>query len=236
MYSEKATSEKDFIQAEAEYKSVLADYNGLKLKIESIGLSTEKVENGDFSTSYFLKSPINGYINNIKANLGVSVGAQSELLEIVNPEFLQIKLSVFSNDVMKIKIGQDVHIKTGDNDNYFYAKIDAVGVSVDDDTKTITCYASVSEKKSMKPIANMYVEANIITQIDTVTVLPKSAVIKSENTYFILALKNRDSNQYVFTKQVVGIGREYKEYFEILDNEIDGSVLVRGGYYISLSE
>ncbi len=236
LFDEKATSEKEFILAEAEYKATLANYNGLKLKIESVGLSSSKIENGDFYTSYLLKSPINGYIFNLKAFIGSNVGVQNELLEIVNTDLLQVKLSVFSDDISKIKAGQEVRVKISGSNNSFYGKINAVGVAFDDDTKSIPCFASVSDKKLVNPIANMYVEADIITGSDTVNALPKSALIKSENSYYILLLNKQDSNKYSFTKQAVSIGREYKDFCEILENISDGLILTKGGYYIAIDQ
>lgn len=82
----------------------------------------------------------------------------------------------------------------------------------------------------------MYVEADIITGSDTVNALPKSALIKSENSYYILLLNKQDSNKYSFTKQAVSIGREYKDFCEILENISDGLILTKGGYYIAIDQ
>ncbi len=236
LFNEKATSEKDFILVEAEYKATVANFNGLKLKIESVGLSAENIENGHFYSSYFIKSPIDGSIFNIKANIGSNVGHQSELIEIVNPDFLQIKLSVFSIDISKIKMGQAVRFKSSGSDDYFSGSIDAIGVAMDDDIKSISCFASIPDKRQSKLIANMYVDAEIITQKDTVKALPKSAIIKAENKYYILVFRKKGTDKYIFAKQEVHIGREQYDYIEIVENVKEEQILVYGGYYINLNE
>ncbi len=236
LYNEKAVAEKDFLLTEAEYKANLANYNGLKLKIQTIGLSPDKIEDGNFQTSYLLKSPIEGFVFNQKTSIGADVGVQSELLEIINPDLLQIKLAIFSDDISKIKTGQSVRIARRSSKDSIYAEISAVGISIDDVSKSIPCYASVFDKKNTLLIANMYVEADVITQKDTVNSLPKSAVIKTENKYYILVLSKQENDKYVFEKQEVRIGREQNDFIEILDTNIEEQILIKGGYYLNLNE
>jgi cobalt-zinc-cadmium efflux system membrane fusion protein len=236
LHGEKVSSEKEYILAEAEYNALLANYNGLRLKIESIGLSSARIELGEFYSSFYLKAPIDGYISNLKANIGVNVGSQNELLEIVNPDLLQIKLSVFPNDISTIKKGQAVRIKTTNSNYEILGEINAVGVTIDEVSKSIYCFASIIDKKFFNRIANMYVESEIITHVDTVYGIPKSALIKSENKYYVLTLSKQDKDKYIFTKNEVSIGRENNEFFEILENQINGLILIKGGYNITLDE
>lgn len=236
LFNEKVAAEKDFIAAETEFKISMAKYNGLKLKIESIGLPTSKIENGEFYSSYYLKSPIKGYISNFDASIGSYIDSQVELLEIINPDMLQVKLSVFPKDIINLKKGQAVQFKSDNTDNYQLATISSIGAAIDNESKSIPCFASISDRKSAKLFANMHIEANIITQIDTVAALPKSALVRTENKHYILALKNKDSDKYVFIKQIVVIGRDYKDYIEIIDNNIDGLLLTKGGYNININE
>lgn len=235
LFDNKALSEKEFIAVEAEYKAILANYNGLKLKLESVGISSEKIENGDFQTSYFLQSPIEGYISNLNVFIGTQIGLQNNLLEIVNPDLFQIKLSVFSDDIAKIKIGQQVRINQGDS-NFYYGKIESIGVSFDENTKSIPCFVSLSDKNNFKLIENMFIESDIISRADTVNVLPKSALIKTETENYILVLSKQDENTYYFTKQTIRIGRENNDFYEILDKKMDSLILTNGGYYLNLNE
>jgi len=236
LHNENAVAEKDFIQTEAEYKAKLSEYNGLKLKIQIIGLSPDRIEEGIFQTSYVLKSPIDGYVYNLKSTIGTDVGVENELLEILNPELLQIQLSVFPNDISKISIGQSVRIKMGGSPDIIDAKITAVGVSIDNVSKSIPCFAAVSEIKTAHLISNMYVEADIITHKDTIHTLQKSAVINAENKYYILVLTKTNNDKYIFEKQEVIIGIEQNNFVEILENITTNQILIQGGYYLNLNE
>lgn len=236
LYDAKATTEKEFVLAEAEYKASLANYNGLKLKIQSVGLSPSKVENGDFLTSYGLKSPISGIVTQLQARLGQHLNAQSEILDIIDSDLLQVKLAIFPQDISSIQPGQLVRIKMSGKEADYQGSIQAVGVALDEDSKSVTCYASFVDAKIPGIISNMFVESEIVIRYDTVQAIPKSALIKSENDYYVLSLVNQEEDLYQFSKQLVRIGKENRDFVEVLDNKIDGLVLTKGAYTINLSE
>jgi cobalt-zinc-cadmium efflux system membrane fusion protein len=233
LYDEKVTSEKDFILAESEFKTAMAKYNGLKLKIEVIGFSVSKIENGEFYSSYSINSSIRGYVSKLKTNIGSYIDTQSELLEIINPDMFQIKLSVFARDIMELKKGQSVHFKSANTKDVHFATISSIGVVIDEETKSIECYATLNDKKQTNAIANEFIEAEIVINTETVTALPSNAIIKDENGYFILILNKQENGKYLFDKMEVKTGRQYEGYTEIITPKIEGSILTSGIYNIS---
>lgn len=234
LYNENVTSQKEFIQVESEFKTALAKYNGLKLKIEAIGFSVSKIEQGEFYSSYSIKSSIGGNISNIKTNIGSYIDTQTELMEIINPDMFQIKLSVFSKDIIDFKKGQTVRYKSSNTKDMHFATLSSIGVVIDNDTKSIECYATINNKELTNPIANQFVEAEIITNSYTVKALPTNAIIKSENDNFILVLNKQENGKYLFDKVRVKTGRQHNEFTEINEPTIDGDILTKGVYNISL--
>lgn len=234
LYDEKVTSEKDFIVAESEFKISMARYNGLKMKVEAIGFSISKIENGEFYTFYTIKSPISGYISNIKANLGSMTDPQSELLEIINTDMFQIKLSVFATDIINLKKGQTVRFKSTNSEETHSATISYIGVELDNDTKSIVCYALIGDKKLLNPIANAFVESEIITGTEMAQAISSDAIIKTETGYAILALEKQEKDKYYFKKVEVKVGRQQNGYSEILNNKITGLLVTKGAYNINL--
>lgn len=233
LYNEKVTAEKEFILAETEFKASMAKYSALKLRIEAIGLNTSKMENGEFYSSYHLKSPIKGYISNLNASIGSYIDSQVELLEIINPDMLQVKLAVFANEISSLRKGQTVRFKYSNAENYELATISSIGVAIDNETKSIPCYASITNIRSAAFVVNSFIEGAIIVSVDTAVVLPSSALIKGDNINYILVLTGQDEGKYVFKKQPIRIGRVFKDFFEITDERIDGMILTKGNYFIS---
>lgn len=234
LYNEKVTSQKDFILAESAFKSAQAKYNGLKLKIERLGLPVTRIENGEFHTFYVIKSPIKGYVSNMNASIGSYIQPETELIEIINPSMFQLKLSVFPADVSNLKNGQKVNFKSANTDKEYSAEISSVGVTVDSDSRSIECYATITNKHLAVQVANQFVECMIVTNTDTVSALPTDAIIKNETGNYVLVLNKQQDNKYLFDKVEVQPGRQSAGYTEIKGGKIDGKVLVRGGYNVTL--
>lgn len=234
LHNEKVTAEKDFIVAETEFKASMAKYSGLKLKIESIGLSTSKIENGEFYLSYQLKSPIKGYISNFNASIGSYIDSQAELLEIINPDMLQVKLSVFVNEIANLRTGQTVRFKSANTENYQLATISSIGVAINNETKSIECYAAITGKRAINPIAYEFVESEIVTSIDTVKALPSDAIIKTDTGFAVLVLEKQEDDFYYFKKIDTKTGLNNMNYTEIISNLPSAKFLVKGTYNLNL--
>ncbi len=234
LFAEKVISEKDFILTESEYKASLAKYNGLKLKIATLGFSASGIEKGEFNASYTISSPIRGVISNINASIGSYVEQQTALIEITDPTMFQVQLSVFANDIENVKTGQIVRFKPVNSDVNHFAVVSSVGVNQDIDSKSIKCYCSITDKKEFNSIANVFVESEIITGTDSVYSLPESAILKTETGNSILILEKKEGETYFFKESNVNTGRRKDGYIEILDGEIDGKIIVKGTYNITL--
>lgn len=234
LYNEKVTSEKDFMLSESDFKTAMAKYNALKLKIEIIGFSISKIENGEFYSSYSIKSPINGYIASLQTNIGNYIDSQTELFQVINPEMFQIKLSVFANDISALQKGQTVRFKSVNSTATHNATISSVGVTVSNETKSIECYASINDLENITPIANDFIDSEIITNTDTVQTLPNEAIIKTDIGSFILVLNKQENDKYFFNKVEIKTGRQYKGYTEIQNTSITGLIATKGVYNISL--
>lgn len=232
LHDTKVSSEKDFIEAETEYHTALARYNGLKLKMEAIGFSGKSIENGEIHSYYAIKAPISGYVSNLSAHIGSYIDPQSNLLEIINPEMLQLKLSVFPEDIDALEKGQKVRFRYADNQGMHLATLSSIGVAIDDATKSIECYASLQNMSEDKPIAQRFIRAEIITRMDTVSAIPSSAIGKNEQGHFILVLREQQDERYLFENREVQIGREYDGYTEVVEPRVEGRLLTKGIYNI----
>lgn len=234
LYSEKVTSEKEFLLAETEFKTAMARYNGLKLKIETIGFSASTIENGEFYLSYNIKSPVKGYVSNLKNCLGSFVDSHTELLKIVNPEFFQVKLSIFPSDLGVLKKNQAVRIRPLNSNRVTEAVLRSIGVLVDTETRSVECYAGITNSNQNSPAAFEYVEAEIITATDTVMALPSEAIIKTENGTFVLMLYEQKEDNFYFKKVEVTAGKQFNKFSSVSKHAIDGLILTGGVYNIAL--
>lgn len=234
LFQDKIMTEKEFIAAESDYKTILARFNSLKLKVETLGFSTAKIENGDYYTSYFVKSPIRGFVQEIKVNVGGFIDPHTTLAEITDPQKFQLMLSVFGKDISGLRKGQNVHYKTVDEANWKQAAIQTIGIAVQEDSKTIECIASLSAIEKSLTFVNTFVECEIITGSEKVHALPVEAIIKTDEGNMILVLEKQQNDTYFFRKQEVMTGRQNNGYMEVSGEKTEGKILVGNAYNISL--
>jgi len=234
LFAELVISEKEFVAAESDYKSAEAAYNSLQLKLNTAGISVRAIENGEFSSSYTLRSPISGYVSGLKTTIGTYINQQTAAIEIADPSQFRLLLSVFPADISNLKKGQTVRFGYTGGQISMPAIITSVGVTVNPETKSIDCYAAVKAENSKRLIANNAVSAEIITQTEQVKALPSDAIIKSETGQYILVLQQKNKNGYQFNKVAVETGRQHNGYTELKNAEISGRIVTKGVYNIVL--
>lgn len=232
LFSENISTEKNYILAESSYKIGMAKYYSLKQKLENIGLNTQKIETFDFYSSYALKSPINGYVNQLHVTLGQYFEQQDNIAEIINDKKLQLKLNIFEKYVNLVESGQPVffHV-SGNNDEIFSSHLRYIGKSINLQSKTIQCYADLP-KTTRSFVNKQFVEGDIIISADSVMALPESAFIRVENDYFLIILIEQGKDGYKMNRKKVSIGRRSDGYFELKEQASLGKILINGVYNI----
>lgn len=235
LYQEQIGAKKDFISAESKYISMNAKYQSLKLQLQILKLNVEQIEKGNFYAALPLRSPINGYITNHKLMLGQFIEQQEQLIEVVDPNQLQIRIDVFEKDVTKLKKGQKILFNSlGDPDSIYNAELSSVGKEINADSKTVHCFAKIKDLGKTKLINGSYIEARIIVDQKDANALPSNAILKSGNDRYIFIVQNSDTQNYFLRKQKINIGNESRGYTEILESNDLSQVLIKGAYNIPL--
>lgn len=234
LFKESVTSEKDFVETESSFKSALAVYTAAKLKVKALGFETEQIESGNFYDHFQIKSPLDGYVSGLDASIGQYIDPQTVVAGITDPGKVQLKLSVFSGDVASLKVGQTVRFKPADAPVAGTARISAVGVSVDEDTRTILCYADIDNPQNSHVVSGDYIEAEIVTAAEMSNALPTAAILKTEAGYAVLVLKKQEKGNYFFKKSEINTGRQSNGYTEVMGDLPEGQILTAGAYNVAL--
>jgi cobalt-zinc-cadmium efflux system membrane fusion protein len=231
LFDEKIGAEKDFIATESEYKAMKARYLSLKLRLELLKLNIAKIEAGDLYASFSVYSPINGYITKQNLVLGQYIEQQKLLVEIIDVSQLQVQLSVFEKDIVKLKPGQTVNYKTtGEYSFNNKATLVSIGRAVNPDTKTVTCIGTISNGQLVNLINQSYIEAHIVVNSSEAKALPSEALLKSGKDYFVMLVEKSDNEAYYLRKQKVSIGRISKGYTELTGDTDFTKMLIKGVY------
>lgn len=235
LYEENIGTEKDLILAESEFRAADARYSALKIKIKSIGLDESRIESGAFYESFSLRSPINGFISRINASIGMYSDLQTILAEVFDPARLRLKMEVFEKDFNNLREGQPVKFSLlGDTGKYYSASLTSIGKNIDEESKTITCYAAINDSEINRLVNNAFISAEIITRTDSVTAVPEESVLRSEGSRYILEYAGKKDSIFMLKRAKILVGRLNKGYVEILNVSPGTKLITRGAYNVRI--
>lgn len=184
----KASSDKVYQQAEAEFKSQKILISALGEKLKLAGINTNQLTEQTITRSIQLHSPIDGYVSKVNVNIGKYVAPTDVLFELINPTDIHLALTVFEKDVNKLFIGQKlVSYTNNDPGNKHHGDIILIGKDLGADRSTeVHCHFDDYDKTL---IPGTYMNADIEVKNTAAWVLPEDAVVRFENKQYIFVKK-----------------------------------------------
>ncbi len=212
-----------------------AKLQGLKSQMNVLGLPIPTVETTELKTYLTVRSPLNGFVREIKVNTGIFVDPQQDLFEIVDNHHLHIDFMVFEKDLPYVKKGQLISFSLQSQPkNVMEAKIFALGKSIDKSNRSISIHAEMIDDKT-ELIPGMYVEGRIILEDRKVPALPEEAVALDNGLYYIFVKEDEHDDEVHFKKVPVLKGVSDFGYFEITPLEKleeSAEIVVEGAYFL----
>lgn len=197
----KASSDKVYLQAEADYKTLLISKSSLEQKLKLITIDPNKVSVANIRESISIYAPFNGYVSDIFVNIGKYISPNDVLLELINLSDLYLKLKVFEQDLDAIEIGQSVTVYTNSKpDKKYEAELIQIGKSFSAD-RAVAVYAKLKEVDP-KLIPGMYMNAEIIVPENKTRALPEESVVSFEGKDYVFEVL--DSNTFEMIEVQVG--------------------------------
>ena len=234
LYNENITSQKNFLKAESNYKSSLAQYNGLRKKLQMLNINPTSVEQGNITSTINLYAPITGYVTKVNISNGAFVSPSDIVMEIVDTDHIHLELSVFEKDILKIKKDQDILFTIPEaSDSIYKAEVHLVGTTIDENTRRVKIHGHIEEGQTQF-IVGMFTEADIIINNTNRIALPKEAIISVEDNFYVLILKNETETKFHLEKIKIEKGIEAESFVEVLNTDVlkDKQILIKGTYML----
>jgi cobalt-zinc-cadmium efflux system membrane fusion protein len=224
----KATSDKIFQQAEAEYTTQKVTVKSLSEKLKLIGIDPLRLTESTISKSININSPIDGYVTHVNVNIGKYAQPSEVLFELVNPTDIHLALTIFEKDLDDIFIGQKLLAFNNRNPEIKHAcEVILVGKNLSADRNAeVHCHF---EKYDETLIPGMFMNAEIEIKNQISDVLPDEAIVIFEGKNYVFV--QQSSN--VFTMAEVQTGVSQGGFTEILQgaNSINNkNIAVKGSY------
>jgi len=223
----KASSDKLFQQAEADYQNQKIILKSLHEKLKLIGINPENLNENNISRSIDIHSPIDGYVSHVNVNIGKYVNPSDVLFELVNPTDIHLGLTIYEKDLDKIFIGQKLMAYTNHKPEVkFPCEIILIGKDLSAERSVeVHCHF---EKYDKTLIPGMFMNADLEINSNMASVLPDEALVRFENVNYAFIVLSKNTFQMVEVK----LGNTENGHTEvIMDNALLNKNFVLKGAY-----
>lgn len=226
----KASSDKVYIQAEADYQTLLISQRSLEQKLKLIHINPEQVSVSNIRLTANIYAPFDGFVSQVFVNVGKYVSPSDVLFELVNPNDLHLNLKVFEKDWDKIKIGQPLLAYTNSNPGKKYnGEIILIGKSISAD-RAVEVHAHFKESDG-KLIPGMYMNADVEIPESSTWALPEESIVSFEGKQYVFEILDRNR----FKMISVQTGNTGNRWIEIInDNQLNNKNIAQKGAYTLL--
>ncbi len=178
---ENVNPRKTFQEVKAKLAAERARAQAAKNKLDALHVNTKG------TTSVVpIVSPINGYVGKINIAKGAFANTGVSLFEVVDNSQMHLDLNVYEKDLGSISVGQVIDfVLTNQSNKSIKGKIFGINKSFSNESKTVAVHAKIDPADAKGLIPGMYVSANINITNATVPALPKDAVVKNADKFYI---------------------------------------------------
>jgi cobalt-zinc-cadmium efflux system membrane fusion protein len=199
--------------AESRYLNAITLEKTLAEKLKLQGINVEDIKDptsAKIKADKILKSPIDGFIYNLPAKVGMRAEPGTVVAEIIDLSELRADVYCYEKDLALIREDQELEIqfinKTIPN---AIGKIDHISRTIDKQTRSIVMHTSFKAPKGFLVMPEMSITAKIkgLNSGKMTKTVPLAAIYdESEQSYIYYATKADTSKSYSFRKAKVKVG------------------------------
>jgi len=210
---ENVNPRKVFQEVKAKLAAERARAQAAKDKLGALHVSTKG------STSLVpIVAPISGYVGNIKIAKGAYAQTGVALFEVVDNSQMHLDLNVYEKDLGSISVGQVIDfVLTNQSNKSIKGKIFGINKSFSNESKTVAVHAKIESEDAKGLIPGMYVSANINITNTTVPALPKDAVVRNADKYFVFVEEDEHADKHEEKETEKGTPHEKEIHFKAIE-------------------
>lgn len=194
---ENVNPRKIFQEVKSKLAAERARAQAAKNKLETLHVSTKSN-----SSLVPIVAPISGYVGKINIAKGAFAETGLILFEVVDNSQMHLDLNVYEKDLGSISVGQVIDfVLTNQSNKSIKGKIFGINKSFSNESKTVAVHAKIDPANAKDLIPGMYVSANINITNATVPALPKDAIVRNGDKYFVYIQEQNHLEKKIKTKE-----------------------------------
>ncbi|MCG3684921.1 efflux RND transporter periplasmic adaptor subunit [Aliarcobacter butzleri] len=170
-------------------------YQSTLLKLDNLDIpkeSQEKIKNGKLNNNgLVVTSPTNGILLQKNINNKSSVSKGTTLLQIASLDKIWFIASVYQEDLAFIKKDKQATIYIDGLNTSFNTKVDFIYPIFDDKSKTVNV-RFILDNKELNLLPSMFGKVDIIDKQKELLTLPKTAVLKKSDSFYVFKYVSND--------------------------------------------
>lgn len=188
----RASSDKAFQQAEADYNAQRVLLSALAQKLAIANIDASKLHEGNITRNINIHSPINGYVSKVNVNIGKYVSPTDVLFELINPNDIHLALKVFEKDLPYLSIGQKVWAFTNNNpDKKYPCEVLLIAKDITPEGNAdVHCHFESYDKVL---VPGTYMNAEIEVKHQQVLAIPEEALLHFNNRQYVFIQHSANS-------------------------------------------
>ena len=234
----------EFIQAEERFKRIKENdpekvtaksiYESAQKKLEVVGLNEIEIQQlADNHTPLTLlpvRAPFTGTLLSGEARLGEFIEVGQDFFLLANLQNLWVLADVFEKDLPLVREGITGEVVPAAYSNEVYkARLTRIYDIVEPSSRTIKARFEVSNNSNkLKP--EMFVSVKVLSKLGGANPkVPSTSIMKEKNGAYVFVAMNDTT----FQRREIMVGKETKDFTEILDGLKSGEkVVTRGTFYL----
>jgi cobalt-zinc-cadmium efflux system membrane fusion protein len=232
---QQASPLKLYQQTQADYSGEQAQAAGLAQKLRLLGINPAALNAGNIRSVITITAPISGFVSQVFVNVGKYVNPSDILMELVSTDDIHAALTVFEQDIPKIKIGSSVSISLPSlADKVYPGKVILIGRMLDTSHSVMVHCHFLQADRNLLP--NMFLQAAIRTKPHTTAALSDEAVVNYEGKDYAFIVEPQ-KKQIKFSMVPVTIGTKQDGWNEVkfADPSYKSKTFVTKGAFAILS-
>ncbi len=212
LWAQQIGTEVDYLQSKTNFESLSAQVSILHQQIAQT----------------VVVSPVSGTVDQVNARLGEAATPAAPGFRVVNTDVLKVTAGLSESYLGRVKNGTPAVLTFPDINRTIHAKVDFVGYTLDQTSRTFAVQTRLLHEKGIKPNMTAQMRIQDYTNARTL-VLPIDVVQSTLEGQYVFVVRT-SNNQRIAQKKVVKLGLSQDGQVQIIEGLNAGDQVITTGY------
>ena len=214
-------------EVRAWYPGRIMSLNGELGQTVRKGQIIARVESSESLQTYAIPAPMSGTIIEKNVNVGDIAGDRA-IFVIADPTQLHAEFFVYPRDAEKVRVGQDVEVRSLSGDVKLMAKVEAVLPTADMASQTLLAHVHLPASAAQNFRAGMGVEGFFAVSSETLPLAVRTRALQRFRDFIVVYMKSGQT----YEVRMLTLGRQTPEWTEVLAGLDPGTTYVTDGAFL----